>query len=64
MLAVGRTARTKDLKEKITGFEMAGPNMPSTALTDRHATILKTGKVRYVQWSKCTSQDEEAFGPA
>ena len=39
MLASDRSARTQDLRAKITGFEVKGVNLPSTALTDRCATI-------------------------
>ena len=61
MFNVDRTARTKELRGKITGFELKGPSMASTTLTDRCATILKSGKVKYVPWHKCTSADEETL---
>ena len=64
MLTVDRTARTKDLKEKIIGFEMAGPNMPSTALTDRCATILKSGQGQVFAVVQVHVSGRGSLGPA
>ena len=59
MAAADRADRTAQLKQRMTGFSLSGHNSPSTALTDKCATILIKGAVRYIQWDKCTSRDQE-----
>ena len=59
MLPADRAARTAAVRSKITGFEVKGVNLPSTALTDKCVTILNKGVVKYVPWEKCTSKDQE-----
>ena len=59
MLIADRTARLKSLRERITGFDVAGPNLPSTTLIDMCSTILTKGRVKWIAWEKCTSQDQE-----
>ena len=54
-----RTEHLKALKTRLTGIDISGPNVPSWALCDRMATILKNGAVRYIPWDKCTSRDQE-----
>ena len=56
-----RSQRTEELRTKITGFKLSGPCLPSTTLTDKFATILAKGLVRYVPWEKCTSQEQEVM---
>ena len=43
-----RAERTDLLREKLTGFKLDMNNQPSAALTDRFATVLAKGVVRYV----------------
>jgi len=54
-----RAQRTEDLRARLFGFTLAGPNMPSTTLTDKFATMLKKGIVKYVSWDECTSHEQE-----
>ena len=59
MNSADRGVRTKQLKERITGFKLEGNNHPSQALIDRLLTILLKGAVRFPAWEKCTSQNQE-----
>ena len=56
-----RTSRTKKLKDRITGWTLAGMNLPSQALVDKFATMLAKGHVKYVAWEKCTSKEQETL---
>ena len=54
-----RESRRRALCLKITGFQLQGELDPSTRLIDRLATILQSGCVKYVGWSRCTSARQE-----
>ena len=54
-----RAMRLKALKDRLTGVKIVKQNVPSITLTDRFATILKTGSVKYISWERCTSRDAE-----
>ena len=54
-----RGVRTAELKARVTGFRVGGPNHPSQALIDRMLTSLMKGAVRYPAWEKCTSEEQE-----
>ena len=54
-----RASRVDILRSRMTGFALKGQNMPSTALTDRFATMLAKGTVKYVPWDRCTSRERE-----
>ena len=60
MLLSDRAARTEALRAKITGFDVAGPNLPSIQLIDTCTTILTKGHMKHIPWEKCTSRDDEA----
>ena len=55
-----RAVRMTALKERITGFDIAGPSEPSHALVDLFNSILVSGAVRYVAWERCASRAAEA----
>ena len=54
-----RQAKLAELKTKINGFELLGMNAPSNALIDRMSTILQKSHVKYVEWQRCTSMEQE-----
>ena len=61
MMPADRAARTEALRNKLTGFKIEGPTLPSTALTDKYATMLIKGVVKYVPWEKMTSRQQEVL---
>ena len=56
-----RASRTQALRDRISGFELAGPSQPSQKLTDRFSAMLTKGLVTYVQWEHCTSRGAEVL---
>ena len=54
-----RESRRIVLSVKITVFQLQGEFDPSKGLIDRLATILQTGFVKYIVWSRCTSARPE-----
>ena len=54
-----RNSRTKALRDRITGWKLAGHNLPSQALVDKFSTMLTKGHVKYVAWDKGTSKEQE-----
>ena len=52
MVPAERADRVKKLQSAISGFDIKGPNNPSTELSDRMVTILTKGFVKYVPWEK------------
>ena len=59
MVPAERADRVAKLKASISGFELKGPNNPSTELSDRMVTMLTRGFVKYVPWERCTSKEQE-----
>ena len=56
-----RWSRTQKLKDRITGWSLAGMNLPSQALVDKFATMMAKAHVKYVAWEKCTSKEQETL---
>ena len=54
-----RASRTQRLRDRITGWSVSGQNMPGQALTDKFATMLAKGIVKYVPWDACVSREQE-----
>ena len=59
MHPIDREAALAELRGRITGFDIDGDSEPSFILTDKFATILSTGKVRYIPWEEYTSRIQE-----
>ena len=59
MHVADRTARTDALRSRLVGVDLKDRNLPSHGLTDKMATILARGHVKYVPWEACTSREQE-----
>ena len=48
--------------KRLTGISIKGPTEPSDALVDLCCTIFEENRLRWIDWSKCTSKDQELVG--
>lgn len=48
--------------KRLPGISIKGPTEPSDALVDFCCTLFKKNRLKWVDWAKCTSKDQELVG--
>ena len=57
-----RRVRIERLRLRLPGFDIVGSREPSNSLVDCICQMVETGQIKYVQWSACTSREQEILG--
>ncbi len=59
-----RTARRKNVVQRLVGVAVVGVNEPSYKLVDRMASMYESNVLKYVSWEDCTSREQEILSEA
>ena len=57
-----RSDRYKRQCDKLTGMTIKGPNEPSDSLVDMACNMYDANRIKWIEWSKCTSKEQEMHG--